>query len=491
MGERISRWLFFGMAWAVALTLTVPVSSQGKGGGGGGKPPKGSDDTDPPPAVTDLGTGLVTTNSVELLWTASRDDTGDEGSGAADSYDVRYSTDPITDANWGSATQAQGEPTPQAPGSPETFTVSGLLPGGTYYLRLKVADEVPNISDLSNEGSALTDTGNWSIEVVDSGVFYNALAFDPLDGNPSIAYGSDTEANFADWNGSSWDIEHVDSGATDVDHGYNSGGVPGMAYLKGGNRKKKLIFAERAGSSWTFETVDSGLSAGIELSLAYDDNGNPALAYENNGLKFAHWNGSSFDIETVDNNGVRPSFASLAYGGSGNPAIAYRFQYDDGTEALKYASWNGSSWDIEDVERGGRFKGFRANLAFDPITGHPSIVHLAGPSCSVRELRFAGWDGTQWNFDIIDSGPDCVSSPSLAYDAAGTPHVAYGKSLPGIGDLRYAVWDGLGWVVEIVQSLDGGGARPSLAVDSGGVPALSYRDADTSAQLRFARKNNP
>jgi PKD repeat protein len=113
------------------------------------------EDTVPPTPVNDLAAGSPTSNSVTLTWTA----TGDDGAvGAANSYDVRYSTSPITDGNWGTANQAGGEPTPGLPGTSETFTVTGLSDGTTHYFALKVIDNVGNPSGLSNPASETTTT---------------------------------------------------------------------------------------------------------------------------------------------------------------------------------------------------------------------------------------------------------------------------------------------------------------------------------------------
>ena len=110
-------------------------------------------DTTPPDAVTDLATGTVTSSSVALSWTAP----GDDGAtGTATTYNLRYSTSPITVGNWASATPATGEPSPQAAGSAESFTVTGLGTATTYYFAIKTSDEVPNESALSNVPSATT-----------------------------------------------------------------------------------------------------------------------------------------------------------------------------------------------------------------------------------------------------------------------------------------------------------------------------------------------
>ena len=118
--------------------------------------PSAATATTAPDAVTDLGTGTVTTSSVALSWTAP----GDDGAtGTATTYDVRYSTSTITAGNWASATQATGEPAPSVAGSAETFTVTGLSnESTTYYFAIKTSDEVPNESALSNVPSVATAT---------------------------------------------------------------------------------------------------------------------------------------------------------------------------------------------------------------------------------------------------------------------------------------------------------------------------------------------
>jgi phosphodiesterase/alkaline phosphatase D-like protein len=107
----------------------------------------------PPSDITNLATSNPTDNSITLTWTAPGDDST---SGTASQYDIRYSTSPINDANWNSATQVSGEPAPLPAGTQQTFTVTGLQSGQTYYFAMKTADEVPNWSGLSNVASGTT-----------------------------------------------------------------------------------------------------------------------------------------------------------------------------------------------------------------------------------------------------------------------------------------------------------------------------------------------
>jgi len=110
-------------------------------------------DTAPPADVSDLSLSNPTQTSLDLSWTAP----GDDGnSGTATSYDIRHSTSPLGEAQWASATQVSGEPTPIMAGSAESMTVSGLASGTQYYFAIKTLDEVGNISSISNDPNETT-----------------------------------------------------------------------------------------------------------------------------------------------------------------------------------------------------------------------------------------------------------------------------------------------------------------------------------------------
>jgi len=112
-------------------------------------------DSTPPAKITNLTTSNITETSADLSWTSPGDD-GNQGT--AYQYDIRYSTFPITEANWNQTTQATGEPTPKSSGNTESFTLVGLSPSATYYSAIKTSDEVPNWSELSNIIQATTLT---------------------------------------------------------------------------------------------------------------------------------------------------------------------------------------------------------------------------------------------------------------------------------------------------------------------------------------------
>jgi len=110
-------------------------------------------DTIRPFAIANVSVTSVTDSTALLSWTATGDDSL---TGTAASYDVRYSTAPITAANFASASSTTGEPAPTASGSTQTFTVRGLARQATYYFAMRVTDDVGNVSALSNVPSATT-----------------------------------------------------------------------------------------------------------------------------------------------------------------------------------------------------------------------------------------------------------------------------------------------------------------------------------------------
>jgi len=106
-----------------------------------------------PAAVNDLRAIDSTSTSINLEWTS----TGDNGvDGDATSLELRYSTSPITVANFANATLAPNLPAPAPSGVKQTFDVTGLNNFMAYYFALKIIDEVGNAGPISNIAQART-----------------------------------------------------------------------------------------------------------------------------------------------------------------------------------------------------------------------------------------------------------------------------------------------------------------------------------------------
>lgn len=113
-------------------------------------------DTTRPARVTNLAIDGLGPHTAVLTWTESGDDSM---TGQAVNFQVRYSTSPITEANWNSAQVFCARDA----GSPGSNTCCGdgnfvLNPSTTYYFAIRYWDEVDNESILSNVPSGTTPT---------------------------------------------------------------------------------------------------------------------------------------------------------------------------------------------------------------------------------------------------------------------------------------------------------------------------------------------
>jgi hypothetical protein len=159
-----ARWDSTGkmLAYATALSSAAPGASSiytvpVVAGALMGVSTRGGAANSPPTRITDLAATQVAGTSVTLTWSAPADD---GASGRASLYQLRRSSQPITDANFASATDVPISLVPRAPGSSEQFVVGGLTPGTLYYFAIRSLDDQSSASLVSNNVSATTPTSD-------------------------------------------------------------------------------------------------------------------------------------------------------------------------------------------------------------------------------------------------------------------------------------------------------------------------------------------
>ena len=356
-------------------------------------------------------------------------------------------------------------------------TVTASATGyGTQNKETTVIDGGTNVVDYSLNA--------WTIRTVDSGS-RPSLAFDDA-GSPAVCYVTSAEdLKYARWNGATWEKETVDAqGAVGLGCSLAFiAGNPAISYLERTNQPShgKLKYAHRNGTTWDIEIVDNDVYDGSTTSLVFDSTGNPAISYysfNSYDLKYARFNGSTWNIETAYDDGLGGGWTrtnSLALDGAGNPGIAFRHP----AVGLGYVRWNGTSW-ISEIADSGYGAGARVSLAFDAL-GSPSIAyHWQGVFQGPFDVRYARFTGTTWSIEILEGDGD---SPSLAFDLSGNPAVSYLDR--GTNELKYARRNGT-WHIESVDSEVG--EHSSLAFDPLGNPTISY---STTTGLKVSFGSNP
>ena len=286
---------------------------------------------------------------------------------------------------------------------------------------------------------------------------------------------------------SAWRIEIADdNGGVYPSLALDSAGLPHVSY--GGNQAGTYIYglkyAYNDGSAWQIEMVDEDMIPGWQTSLALDTLGHPHIAYHeaHEALRYAHNDGSIWEIEIVDSGSDVGEDASLELDSGGMPRIAYS---DMTSKSIRYARLVGTEWQTETVTTMPGAYNITLDLALDSAA-HPHLCFYDDDPADVTTLRYAYYDGADWQFETVDSdvsynGQEC----SIALDSENHPHISY-RDL----GLWYA-HRSTSWQVMLVDDDFFAGDTSSLALDRLDRPCIAFSDWDTEPpsydqQLQYA-----
>lgn len=110
-------------------------------------------DTTPPAAINNLSVSRSDLDAVTISWTVVEDDAIHD---VPASYEIRYATEPLSEANWNTATLVVNDLQPTALASQMEYTIAGLEESHVYYVGIRAKDQAGNVSALSNKLIART-----------------------------------------------------------------------------------------------------------------------------------------------------------------------------------------------------------------------------------------------------------------------------------------------------------------------------------------------
>ncbi|MBU4399163.1 MAG: PEP-CTERM sorting domain-containing protein, partial [Planctomycetes bacterium] len=169
------------------------------------------------------------------------------------------------------------------------------------------------------------------------------------------------------------------------------------AYVSGTN----TYLTHYAGDAWQTETVFTGdVENGV--ALAFDPNGQPALAIAGNdsftgALTYLYKDAGAWQSQTVATDHGGLEHPSLAFDPSdGQPAISYTGTLGD----LTFAKFNGSAWSKTTIDSTVSFGG-QSELKYRPVSQDPVIVY---EDTWTNTLRLAELTAGSWHTLDIETG---------------------------------------------------------------------------------------
>lgn len=354
------------------------------------------------------------------------------------------------------------------------------------------------------------DGSEWQRDVVDYELEFShtSLAVDSTS-NPHIGYiKSDQAMGYTRWDGNQWHYESLNPGGNIVNYRGGSGSFLSLD----ADQRPHIIIQEMKNHLWLYmpsfpiliytwyddiwhkknlyySSFDYQRRI-LSSSIIIDDLYNPHICFygysSNNTFPYTsptflrymfRENNEWFESEIIKYwSAITVRHHSFVIESVGLPRVIYT---DSG---LRYARPGESDWDIQLIsDDWGSYNSIKTDTNDLPHISFMGFDSLQNNTA----LKYAHWDGSEWQIEIVDNNGDVGKYTSLAIDANEYPHISYYDETNG--NLKYAYWDGSQWQIETVDSYRTVGLYTSLALDANGDPHISYYDA-SFGDLKYASK---
>lgn len=319
--------------------------------------------------------------------------------------------------------------------------------------------------------------------------FFNQIAIDDFD-NVHVAYFNDNGDSLEyayKWSYSSiFNFEPVDqfeSVGAFTSLGIDSKGRPHIAYIRqsdlpgttGGAVKYairtgsgvwKNIFVDTIGAVPYIPAGDPEFPLRTSTTIYMDEADNPHLLYYDfttSDLKYAVRNKWEYQVVGLVGTLVEPSNRNIVLDSWGLPHIAF------GGSNLYHGYYDGTTWQFELVDPSPTAGGY-ASIAMDEDDNIYISYYDSGP----MDLKFASLNRRSgfWTIETVDSTGDVGKFNSLVLDYNNKPHISYFDETDD--ELWYALKSGNSWAKELLDSSGAVGAYTSIAVNSLNQPRIAY-----------------
>jgi hypothetical protein len=283
--------------------------------------------------------------------------------------------------------------------------------------------------DVANVGVYFFNGG--TEQILNGDAWIGSIVTDSKD-QPHTTLGQYDDLMYMHRDGDGWHTEHIGPGGQSR-LALDAYDQPHVIYRQdSGNHA--LYYTYKDNTGWHTNSVDIH-AEDRSLSLVLDSEGHPHITYVNNGLKYGYWDGVVWHVQTIVEPGNNPAYPSIALTKQGLPRVSYCScdPINVNKSILRYAAFDGSQWQIETADDV-LGSGIATSLQLDAL-GQPHISYFRLQSWTSHQLYYARKIGPAWNNEKIRDTSTGNTWPylfsNLVLDNSNEPHVGYSDNNPG------------------------------------------------------------
>ena len=261
------------------------------------------------------------------------------------------------------------------------------------------------------------------------------------------------------------------------EHCYQASAIDAAGAAVAGSNKSCVTTAPLAG--WNIQLIGQA----PPLSLALDSQGRERMSFcGSSGVYFQAKQADGGIATAYLDPGATCFSASLVVGSDGSDHIVYA---DTGSDQLKYATDVSGVWTVISIP-GSAGAEFPSVAIDDGDAIHVAYEVFTGQSGDCYQLEYASNSSGSWQTGLVDS---VLAYPSIAVDAAGTPHIAYlgAARADGSYPVHYRSLVGGGWSDEIAASSQDPKTLLALAVTPAGDARMVFK---SQAELEYVEETS-
>ena len=296
-----------------------------------------------------------------------------------------------------------------------------------------------------------------------------------------------------------WQIDVLAGQGTKPEVRLDSQDRPHVAYMVESFGGGVFYGLQDEDGSWAIETVSDGyfyapldMTIGGEdlVHIAYHDHDNEDIVYAVGGQ-------GAWSTEVIVHPGHDGWDGRIALDPAGDVHIVSIDPSQFGsTSGVEWASRRDGTWQVEEIGSGRIPYEFGVALAISDDGRLHVVYHDGESSLNINgqgsDLLYAVLEDGQWEIEQVDTDGDVGKSPSIALDSDDRPHITYlDRTGEQTGRVKYAFYDGDEWNFDVVDELDdleidfiGARRTTAVALDDRDNAYVAYADRSV---LRFAK----